>query len=204
MSESEFQPADTARFQAALARIDAENARDPNLIEWEGAQRPRELAHSEWLTGWVLKLAPAAPEELRLAARAQHLCRWEIPRHTYPMDRPGYLKWRQVLKNFHAERAGNILAVSGYPAATVARVRQLIRKELLPHDADACTLEDGLCLVFLEHQFADLMRKSTEEKVVNALRKSWGKMTNQGRRLALALPYSAEQKRLLELALSGT
>ncbi len=204
MSETNFQPANRARFQAAMTGIDRENARDPNLTVWAGASRPRELVYSEWLTAWVLKLAPDASEELRLAARAQHLRRWEIPRHTYPMNRAGYLKWRQTLKNFHAEEAGGILISCGYPEPAVARVRQLIRKELLPEDPETCVLEDALCLVFLEHQLAGLLGRSTEEKVVNALRKSWGKMTPRARALALAQAYPPEQKRLLELALKAS
>lgn len=189
------------RFRKAITRFDQENSKDPNLIVCGGIQRPKELVYAEWLTAWVEKMEPKASELLRLAARAQHLCRWEIPRSEYPMTRAGYLKWRQTLKNLHADKAAAILAELGYNEDEVARVRQLIRKELLPHDAEACVLEDALCLVFLEHQFEELAGKSTEDKIVNALKKSWGKMTERGHRFALELSYSAEQTRLLELAL---
>ena len=56
---------------------------------------------------------PKASEPLRLAARCQHLCRWMIPRDSYPMTRAGYLKWREDLKHFHAEKAGAILRELG-------------------------------------------------------------------------------------------
>jgi hypothetical protein len=36
--------------------------------------------YAQRLTDWVLRLSPDATEELRLAARCQHICRWEIPR----------------------------------------------------------------------------------------------------------------------------
>ncbi|WP_141765682.1 DUF4202 domain-containing protein, partial [Hymenobacter coccineus] len=31
--------------------------------------------------------------------------RWAIPRHDFPMDRPGYHQWRNTLKKYHAELA---------------------------------------------------------------------------------------------------
>ena len=65
----------SGRFQDAITRIDAANAQDPHGIELPYAQR---------LSAWVERLAPDASEELRLAARAQHICRWTIPRATYP------------------------------------------------------------------------------------------------------------------------
>src|ERR1043165_1197906 len=103
------------RFAAAIRRFDEENARDPKMETVNGAARPRELVYSEWLTDWVLKLCPTASEPLRLATRCQHLCRWMIPRSSYPMTRAGYLQWRAELKKFHAEKSGEILREVGYP-----------------------------------------------------------------------------------------
>ncbi|WP_332912350.1 DUF4202 family protein [Algoriphagus boritolerans] len=42
--------------------------------------------------------APEASEHLKIAARAQHIGRWRIQRSAYPMDRTGYLTWREELK----------------------------------------------------------------------------------------------------------
>ena len=167
----------------------------------DGIARPRELVYAEWLTGWVLKLSPNASEELRLAARCQHLCRWKIPRDSYPMTRPGYLKWREDLKKFHAERAGEILREVGYPESVVARVQALNLKRNFPNDAEGRLLEDALCLVFLEHQLADLAAKTADEKVIVALQKSWKKMTPAAHAEALKLPYSPREKTLVEQAL---
>ncbi|PYJ02844.1 MAG: hypothetical protein DME25_14860, partial [Verrucomicrobia bacterium] len=99
-----FQPRDPGRFAAALRRFDQENSRDPNRETVDGAEHPRELIYAQWLTDWMLKLCPQASEELRLAARCQHLCRWQVPRDSYPMTRAGYLQWREGLKKFHAEK----------------------------------------------------------------------------------------------------
>ena len=198
---SEFKP--TERFAAALRRFDEENSRDPNSETADGVAHPRELLYAQWLTGWVLKLCPNASEELRLAARCQHLCRWKIPRDTYPMTRPGYLKWRADLKRFHAERAGEILREVGYPDSVIARVQDLNLKKNFPADPESCVLEDALCLVFLEHQLADLAAKTSDDKVITALQKSWKKMTPAAHAEALKLAYGPREKALIDAALSG-
>lgn len=193
--------ADTEKFQAALRRFDEENARDPNQETVNGISQPRELIYAQRLTEWVLKLCPHASEELRLAARCQHLCRWMIPRSSFPMTRPGYLKWRHELKKLHAEKSGAILRDVGYTDEIIERVQHLNLKKNFPTDPDSRILEDALCLVFLEYQFADLVNKSTEEKVINALQKSWAKMSPNGQAEALKLPCAPREKALLEKAL---
>jgi hypothetical protein len=200
---SEFQPVDRPRFEAALRRFDEENSQDPNSESVEGAPRPRELIYAQWLTGWVLKLCPGASEELRLAARCQHLCRWKIPRHSYPITRPGYLKWREDLKRFHAERAGEILREAGYTDSTIARVQELNLKKNFPNDPEGRVLEDALCLVFLERQLADLAAKTADDKVITALQKSWKKMTPAAHTEALKLAYGPRERKLIERALAS-
>jgi hypothetical protein len=186
-----------------LRKFDEENARDPVMELVNEREVPRELAYAGWLTEWVLKLCPQAAEELRLAARAQHLCRWHIPRDSYPMTRPGYLQWRETLKKFHAQKAGEILAEVGYPRETISRVRNLILKKNLATDAEARVLEDALCLVFLEHQFAALAHKTAEEKMIAVVQKTWAKMTAQAREIALTLAYGERERSVLEKALSA-
>ncbi len=186
------------KFEAAIRRFDEENGRDPNI---ENGQ-PRELLYATRLTNWVLRLSPNASEALRLAARCQHLCRWEIPRASYPMTRPGYLKWRADLKKFHAQRAGEILREVGYDDETIRRVQDLNLKKNFPADPESRLLEDALCLVFLEFQCADLAAKTDDDKMVNALKKSWEKMTEAARTEALKLNYSPREKELIQKALA--
>jgi hypothetical protein len=191
------------RFERALQRFDEENARDPNRLEIGGVKRPRELVYAEWLTDWVLRLSPNASEALQLAARCQHLCRWMVPRSEYPMTRAGYLQWREGLKKFHAQKAGEILREVGYPEEIVTRVQSLNLKKNFPQDPETRVLEDALCLVFLQHQLSDLAEKTAEEKVINALQKSWKKMTPAAREFALRLSYSPRAKALLDRALAN-
>jgi hypothetical protein len=187
------------KFQQAIARFDTENARDPNLENG----RPRELLYAERLTGWVLKLCPAASEALRLAARCQHICRWQSPRENYPPTKPGYLKWRADLKKFHAEKSGAILSEVGYDGETIRRVQNLNLKKNFPADAEVRVLEDALCLVFMEFQFAALAAKSDEAKMVNAVKKSWEKMTEAARVEALKLNFGEREKRIIGRALNS-
>ncbi len=194
-----FQPRDKAKFEAAFRRFDEENSRDPNREDGQ----PRELLYAQRLADWVLRLCPEASEELRLAARCQHVCRWEIPRDSYPMTRAGYLKWRADLKKFHARKAGEILNAIGYDDHTIQRVQDLNLKKNFPADAECRVLEDALCLVFLQFQFAPLAGKSADDKMINALQKSWQKMTAAARAEALKLEFGPREKSLLQRALNG-
>lgn len=200
---TEFQPANAVRFAAALRRFDEENSRDPNREMQAGVARPRELVYAEWLSDWVVRLCPQASEALRLAARCQHLCRWQVPRDSYPMTRAGYLRWREDLKKLHAQKAGDILREVGYSPEVISRVQSLNLKMNFPQDAEGRVLEDALCLVFLERQFGELAARTSDEKMVNALHKAWKKMTPAAHALALALDYSPGQKALLDKALSN-
>ncbi len=187
----------------AIRRFDEENGRDPHRVVAEGGSHPRELYYSRKLADWVGRLAPSASRALRLAARCQHLCRWSIPRNSYPMDRAGYLKWRSDLKQFHAQKAGEILKEVGCDPALIAQVQDLNLKKNFPKDPESQILEDALCLVFLECQFSELAAKTDAAKMGEILKKTWKKMSELGRQAALKLSYSDADRRLLEQALLG-
>jgi hypothetical protein len=190
------------RFQEAVQRMDAANSQDPNHEQAGDRDWPRELIYAERLTRWVLQLNPNASEALQLAARSQHILRWKIPRDTYPASRAGYLKWREDLKKFHAQTAGEILKESGYGEDMVERVRAMNLKTNIKSDPDTQTLEDALCLVFLQFQLSDLIGKTAEDKVVNAVRKSWGKMSETGRARALELQFTVQERSIILKALA--
>jgi hypothetical protein len=181
--------------------FDQENSRDPNVEVAEGKPWPRELLYALRLSEWVLKLCPDSSEELRLAARCQHICRWMVPRSTYQTGRAGYLRWRNELKAFHARKAGEILREAGYPEEIMARVQALNLKKNFPQDPESQVLEDGLCLVFLQYQFAELASRTADDKMINALKKSWHKMTPAAHAHALKLSYGPRESRLLERSL---
>jgi len=163
------------RFDRAIAAIDAANAESPTGVEGEHAVR---------VTEWVRRLRPDASEELLLAARAHHIRRWTVPRSSYPDGRSGYLRWRRDLHEVHAREVGTILVAEGYDPATIERVQEIVRKKRLASDAEVQTLEDALCLVFIQTQYDELADRLDSEKMETVVAKTLAKMSDEGRRLA--------------------
>ena len=190
------------RLRKAIAGIDAANGEDPNRIEIDGASVPAELIYGQRMSAMLARVYPDASELLQLAVRAQHIRRWQIPRDSYPMDRPGYLRWRKELGRKHAEWAGEILSASGYDADEIARVGALLRKENLRRDPETQALEDVASLVFLAHYANDFAAKHAPEKVVSILAKTLAKMSPRGRTTAAALDLSSGVRSALEAAVA--
>lgn len=194
--------ADDAPLQRALQLFDDYNRRDPNLADWNGAAHPREWLHAQFLHGWVMKLAPQAGTALRLAARCQHIGRWEVPRDACPAGRAGYLQWRNTLKEHHAAIAQRLLAQAGHDAETIQAVLKIVRKQGIKRDPDVQCMENALCLVFLEHQYEEFCDRYPD-KVVAVLQKTWNKMDDAGRQVAATLPLSERGRGYLKTALAG-
>ena len=194
---------DQARFQEALAAFDRANAEDPNHIESEAGPRPRELVHAERLLAWVARLEATPSEALALAVRCQHIRRWQIPRASFPAGRVGYLQWRTQLARFHADTAARILTDLGYERDTIDAVRRINLKQNLHSNPDSQTMEDALCLEFLENEFEDFSAKHPPDKVSDILRKTWKKMSPRGHAHALELPLSAAALELISRALNA-
>lgn len=178
------------RFNNTIARFDAVNAEDPNTMTINGVDRPKELVYAERLTEMLQAYAPDASEALRLAARAQHIERWVMPRSDYPMTKPGYMQWRGKLKLYHAKVAEHIMRENGYDDATITQVASLIKKEGLRTNPDTQTLEDVIVLAFLAHDleaFVEKYKDYPEKKFIDILRKSYKKMSEKGQAAALNL-----------------
>jgi len=197
------QAAPEGAFERAILAIDAANEGDPGTLMIDGVERPKELAHAEMMTAWVLQLDPDADEAQLLAARAHHLRRWVVPRSSYPEGRAGYLRWRTALKARHAEEVGQILGECGYDEMVVDRVQRTIRKEGLATDPAVQTHEDALCLTFLETQFGDLATQLGDDKTLDVVRKTWAKMSPRGREAALGLSLDPVEASLVERALES-
>lgn len=178
------------RFERAMARIDSVHAQDPETETVDAVARPKELLYAERMTSMLDRFAPGASEAVRLAARCQHIRRWEIPRTAYPPRGAGYKEWRARLLHLHAETASEILREAGYDESTVAQVAKLVRKEGIKRDAEVQLLEDIAALVFLEHHLADFARRHQdydETKLLDILKKTLRKMSAEGRRAASSL-----------------
>lgn len=192
-----------SRLDDALSGFDAANAEDPNTETVNEQLVPKELVYGQRMSARLTAFAPDASETVQLAARAQHIRRWEVPRDSYPDGRAGYLKWRTDLYKRHGEIAGTIMKDVGYGADAIERVRTLLRKRGLKTDPDVQLLEDVICLVFLEHYFHDFAQKHEKEKLIPIVQKTWKKMTTEAHRTALQLDYAAEDLALIRKALGS-
>lgn len=189
------------RLQQAFQRFDAANQEDPNMEVFQGKKHPKELLYAQRMTTRLNSFAPDASEALQLTARCQHICRWEIARDSYEMNREGYLRWRQKLKKFHAEKAASILEEIGYSEELISKVKFLLEKKQLKKNEETQILEDVICLVFLEHYFEPFAAKHPEEKTIAILQKTWRKMSKTGHEAALKLPLSKSALNLVSKAI---
>ncbi|KAB1067164.1 DUF4202 domain-containing protein [Tamlana haliotis] len=190
------------RFETAIALIDKKNAEDTNTYQVAGMEYPKELLYSQRMTRKLLQFNPNASKALQIAARAQHICRWKIARDEYPMDRVGYLKWRETLKKMHAEITAEILEEVGYDQQFIDRVSLLINKKLIKKNEETQILEDTICLVFLDYYYDEFAEKHSDEKIIDILKKTWVKMSDAGHEAALQLPYSEKGLALVKKAIS--
>ena len=196
---------DAAWTRQAIAQIDEANSQDPNTITIDGEARPEALCYGEWMTAWVEKIRTTGStnDMLLIAARAQHIRRWEMPRSDFPDNRKGYLEWRNRLGEFHGECTGEILKAIGYEEEFIDQVAFRIQKKCLKTNWDSQTIEDAACLIFLEHYFDATLEKTGERKMIRILQKTWVKMSEPGHQLALALDLDEGQRSLIEDALGG-
>jgi len=194
--------AELSNLEQAFAAIDAANAADTRTTMVDGTPLPYELVYGRRMSAVLASFAPASAPELELAARAQHLERWAIPRSDYPMDRVGYLTWRNDQKKRHAARAGEILGPLGFTNESIQRVQFLLEKKRLKQDPDTQTLEDVICLVFLQFYALEFAASHAEEKVVDILQKTWGKMSAEGQAAALQLDLPIAVGELVRKALA--
>jgi hypothetical protein len=188
-------------FQNASAWIDAENAQDPNIEIYQSISYPKELLYSNRMYERLLSFEPNASEAIQIASKAQHICRWKVARESYPMDRVGYLKWREDLKKFHAATTAVILEKAGYDGEFIARVSFLIEKKLLKKDKETQLLEDVICLVFLDYYLDPFVHKHDTEKLKNIILKTWNKMSETGHQEALKINFSTSNFELIKQAL---
>ncbi|WP_303317969.1 DUF4202 domain-containing protein [Flavivirga abyssicola] len=189
------------RFETSIALIDKKNAEDINTYHVSGIDYPKELLYSQRMSRKLLQFNPNASRALQIAARAQHICRWKIARDEYPMDRVGYLKWRETLKKMHAELTAEILNQVGYDKVFIDRVSLLINKKLIKKNEESQALEDTICLVFLDYYFEEFAAKHDDKKIIDILKKTWVKMSDKGHEAALQIKFSDKSLALIKQAI---
>ncbi len=190
------------RLQQAFKKFDAYNATDPNREIADGKTFAKEVLYAERMTKKLNDYAPNAPEYMQLAVRCQHIGRWEIARDAYPMDRSGYLMWRSQLKLHHTKIAEPILKDCGYDEETISKVKALLLKKNLNQNPDTQLIEDVICLVFVEFYLDDFIKKHSEEKMIDILKKTLKKISPRGIEAALKISMTDEVKALILKAAS--
>jgi hypothetical protein len=188
---------------AVIDAIDAANAGDPTRVEYDGESLPLALAEGRVAFGWVRHLRPDAGDPLLIAARGHHIRRWETPRSSYPVGRAGYLTWRSHLYDVHAAHLETLMRDAGYGDEDVTAMRQIVAKRGIKTNPDVQTYEDAVALAFLELQFAPFVAKTARSAVVRALRRTWRKMSDEGRTAALDLKLRPDLLALMEEATSS-
>jgi len=193
------------KLNIAFKLFDDYNKQDPRSFIWNDISYPQEYFFALKLYEWVLKLAPTAGDELLLASRSQHIGRWEILRESYPDGREAYLKWRKDLAQHHAEITARLMIDAGYDEGQINHVKQIILKKRIKADPEVQTMENALCLVFLQFQYEDFRKKyeAEPEKLINILRKSLMKMDQNGRGFALKLTYTEPGSQLIQRAVES-
>ena len=191
------------RFNAVIEEIDEVNHQDPNREELRGKSYAKEYLYSLRMSDMLEEYMADPGELMKIATRGQHIKRWSIPRSEYPMDRKGYLKWRTQLKTLHGELLGDIMNKHGYDQEEIVHVQDLVAKKRLKNDVETQQLEDVICLVFLQYYFEDFAAKHEEPKVLEILQKTWKKMTEKGKEMAMQLPLSTGAKELVTKALEA-
>jgi hypothetical protein len=190
------------RFDSVMAAIDAANAKDPTPAEADGPRLAPALLYGRRMSAVLAEFAPDAPEVLRIAARAQHIERWIIPRNSYPEGRIAYLKWRKDLQQHHAKSCGELMRLVGYGEEDIAKVGALLRKEGLKYDSLTQTLEDVICLVFLQYEAPDFIALHDDDKVRDILLKTARKMSPAALAAAGKLGLEHRLAKLLAQALA--
>lgn len=186
-----------------LAAIDQVNREDPQqVLDPAGHSQAANLLYGQRMSARLAIFNPAASEVLQIAVRAQHIQRWHIARSEYPMDRPGYLRWRKALAEHHANLCADIMSNFDYSDTEIEQAKSILRKQKLKQDPNSQCLEDVACLVFLEHYFADFAKAHSEEKIISIVQKTWRKMSAEGQAAALQLPLAETELTLVQKALA--
>ena len=169
------------RLQTAFAAIDQANSADPNQSDGQ----PVELLYGQRMTEEQLALYPDASEPLRIACRGQHIERWTLPRHDFPMDRPGYLAWRTEQGRRHASRVAAIMRDAGYPEPDIEHAEKMLMKQGIKRDGDVQALEDVACFTFIRWYMGPFSQTRDPDEMLRIVEKTARKMSPMARARAL-------------------
>lgn len=193
-----------ADFDAVIAAIDAANAASPKRIEVGGQSLSYENVYSQRMSAAMARMYPDASQILRIAARAQHIRRWEVPRGDFATGREGYNKWRKTCREHHAKTVGEIMAAHGFSDSDIADVGIYLKKQKLKRNDNSQALENVVDVVFLEFYWDEFTQKFPQyddDKLIDIIGKTLLKMSPHGHAAALALDLPPKTLALVGAAL---
>lgn len=178
-----------ANYEKAIDLIDSANSGDPNIVQCDGKDWPKELLYSERMSSMLARYKDDADNVIKLAIHGQHIQRWQSKRSDYPMDRKGYHQWRSDLYTFHADKIAFIMQQAEFSDVDIDRARKAVAKVGIKSNPDTQLLEDVVGLVFIEYYMLDFAAKHpeyTEQKWIDIIRKTWAKMSRDAQAFVLA------------------
>ncbi|MDD7987076.1 DUF4202 domain-containing protein [Lentisphaera marina] len=192
-----------ADFQKAVSLIIAKNQLDPDKKIIDGKEVGANFLYSQYMGEWQEKLYPHVDDSIKLAARAQHICRWELKRNDFPDGKAGYFKWRTSLAKLHAEILSEIMKECAFLDEDIARAAEACQKKNFKNNQDSQCVEDCACMVFLNYYFDDFIAKHSDEKLIGIVGKTWGKMSEKAHEAALKLDLSEKALSIVKAALGA-
>ena len=186
-----------------IREVDEANAADPRRELVEGVPRPREAIYAERMSDGLKQLYPEASEWLRIAARAQHICRWQIPRAGYPLGREGYHAWRNACRVHHATLISKIMARQGYEATDIEHVANIVKKKGIKSDLDSQALENVVGVIFVQYYLEAFVSEHSdydEPKLADIIGKTLRKMDGVGYEALRRLNLPPATRQLIETA----
>jgi hypothetical protein len=195
--------AEDPRLLQAVIAFERIGKQDPNTLEVDGVRQPRQIGEAQVLLGFVLALNPEPSSALMLACHCQHLGRFNSSRDEYPAGREGYRAWRVEAARRSAAEAARILTNLGFEAELVDAVSAIVTKRGRAQNPDVQAMEDALCLSFLTLDAETFATRHSEPEMIRIVQRTWLKMSDRGRALALGLPLAATVRDLVQKALAA-
>lgn len=168
------------QYLEAIRRIDDIHTIDPNIEIIDGDEIKAELLYSNRMLAILEKVEPNSSNELKLAAKCQHMSRWSIPRTTLPMDKKGYYQWRAGVMEYQLKVTTAVLQDSGIENESIAVVVDALKNKADKTNINASIIEDTACLTFIKWYLVSFAGQFDAEKAKGILAKTAKKMSERG------------------------
>lgn len=185
-------------YQKACLAIDEVHAKDVNKELVDGVEVPAELIYSRRMLKVLNEFSVDADYKMKLAAQCQHLERWAIARNLYPMDKKGYYQWRKAVLDYQLTRMTGVLGDSGITANNIQQISDILQNRGKKEHIEGQVLEDVACIVFVEWYLPAFAEKHEPEKVIDIVRKTTRKISEEGMMAISGRKLSASVQEILK------